>query len=632
MELKELEDLIKYHNDKYTNGTPEISDSEYDLLIDELRKKDPENDLLTTVGAPIPSYGQKIKHFSVMGSLMKIQNSIKALNDWYNKYPSDAYIWSDKLDGCSGELHYINGILIGAATRGDGLTGMNIIDAVKMIDGLPTKINCNEELIIRGEFIIPLNFFENNLKNKFANPRNAVSGTLMSKDPKDLINKGLKFIVHRVMNKDNLKSLTEEEYFINGICGVDYKKESCWLKYVELHEGKLTQEIIDEYIKSKRSNLNYLIDGIVVAISSTKVRENLGFLGSDKKYPKSIIAFKFAPDTAETTLIGVEWSVGRNGEVYPTGLLEPIDLSGCVISRASLYNYDKITKLGAKIGSKVQICKSGDIIPVITQILNNDGERIIFPIACPICNNVLIKDDKHMWCTNINCKGRLIQRIVHHLTILSVKDVGEKIIEKLYDSGKLNKLSDIYRVTEDDIITLDRSGIKTAKNFKDSLNKILEIPLNIFLCSLGIPSIGNTISKLLVKQYSTMENIFKCTEQELIKIEGIGNILAKDIIVGLQKNKELIEELYNKILKVKKYEDKIGKFKGITFCCTGELSFPRKQLQKIIEDNAGEYSSIKKGLQYLLIGEKAVSEKIEKAKKLGSKIITEDEFNGMLKN
>ena len=633
IELQELEKLIEYHNDKYTNGQPEISDAEYDVLIDKLRSIDPENELLLTVGAPTPSYGKKVTHYSMMGSLMKIQNSIDEVNAWYNKYLAYEYVWSEKYDGVPNEIEYNKGLLINGSTRGNGIVGCDTTDCLKCIEGFPININYKDRLIIRGEFIMPLDKLNDVNKIKidkgevpFANTRNAVSGLLMSKDPTELKGKYLYFRVHRVMNIDSLETLTLEEQFINTVTGYDYNKNACRFRYVDLHIGELTQEKINDYVNNIRPKLNYLIDGLVAAVNNTSKRESYGYHGAENKYLKAAIAFKFAPDTSETTLIGVSWESGRFGVLFPVGILEPVDLSGCVIRRVSLHNHSEIKRLGLKIGCTVQICKSGDIIPVILKCLNDIGEEIIFPSNCPTCNGPIENDEKHTYCINLNCKDKLVMRIVHHLRTLEIKEIGIKLIEKLYDAGKLKKLSDIYIIEEKDVSQLDRSGEKTAFNFIKSITSATDIKLNKFLDSMGIESIGGGVSKLLVKRYKTLDNILKCTKEELLQIDGIGDILSESIVSGLEANKELIEGLRH-ILNVQEPVEITGSLKGKTFSTSGTLSIKRNDLIKIIESKGGEYISAKKGLSYFIVGEGAVPEKVDKARKLGAQIITETEFN-----
>ena len=631
--ITELENLISHHLDVYSHGASEISDAEYDSMIAELSLLDPDNALLLEVGT-VPSYGQKVTHTIPMGSLSKITNDHSKLWKWYEDHSNGSFLWSDKVDGWSGELLYENGKLVQAASRGNGVIGSLLTDNVRKLRGIPQKVNYDHTLAIRGEFYISTDYFNAHLADKFSNPRNAVASFLGNDSTDSNLNiTGIDFMAWKLVNSP-FKTMKEDEEFINSLKGVDNENNAVTFKHVLLHKGNVTPLIAEE-LEKIRKTLNYWIDGIVISIDEHAIRESYGYISG--KYPKGAVAFKFPAEKGETELVGIEWSVGRTGVIFPTAILEPVKLDGSMVSRCTLHNMSEIARKGITLGCRVQVEKAGDIIPAIVKVVkpaavgSEELNAISYPSVCPACGNTTSFDGTTIKCLNVNCRDRLIARIVHHLQTLDVKDVGESLIGKIYDAGYLNCILDLYNVTADKIAVLPNCGKRTGEIFKNAITIIAPMKLDKFLDSLGIQGVGTTVSKILAKRYGTLEKLLLCQSTELLALDGIGDVLCRQIMDGLNLEREMIEQLAG-ILRPLDYEVSAGgKLAGKSVCCTGELpSMKRKELQKIVEDNGGEYSSIKKGLFALIIGEGAVDAKIEKARKLGAAILDEKQFMEMI--
>ena len=625
--IEQLEQQIRYHNSLYTEGNPVISDSDYDALVEELKRLNPTSPVLMEIGA-VPSYGTKIAHKTPMGSLLKI-NTPEEIYKWYADHPEES-LWSWKIDGCAGEIIYRKGKLEIASSRGDGFEGMVLTDNVKAIQSIPTVLDYPHDLVVRGEFFIPKPYFEENLKENFANARNCVASSLMLKDPSITADRGIEFLIYKIM-ESSWKNLEEEEAFIPSVVGKN-GLNLAHLKFVEMHREVLNEQRIAE-LEHKRYSQIFEVDGIVVSVLDNAKREEYGYLND--RYPKGMIAYKFKPEETSTKIVGIEWNCGRTGKLVPVAVLEPVKLAGSVVSRCMLHNWKEIMRLDiCRPNQEVVIQKSGDIIPQITRAEKfasvhelGDFEK---PTKCPSCGTLVEDDGINLWCLNDDCNDKLIYRICNWFKILDVKEIGEGTITDLCKRNMIQKFSDVYFVEQDELAKVQGYGSRSADIFCSAVMSVTQVDLWKFLAAIGIPGIGVGTAKLLAKRYGSLQNIISNANMEdLVKIDGISDISAKEIMDGVQKNRELLSEMAG-IIKIVDYETKEGIFKGKTFCCTGELSVKRKEVQKMIEERGGEYSSIKKSLNFLLIGDGAVQAKIDKAKKLGAEVIDEKKFREML--
>lgn len=628
--IQELEEAIIYHNDLYTNAQPEISDAEYDKLVKELRDLDPHNPVLLEVGAT-PSYGKKVKHDIIMGSLNKAtydkENGVSELNKFFKDYTENK-VWTWKIDGLAVELVYNNGIFIQGSTRGDGEIGSDVTDNIKMIQSIPKKISKFEklgEVIIRGEIYLPISIFKKEFATRnppMKNPRNAAAGILSQEDPIETGKAGLKFFAYKVfINKEELTNLSDEAMTL----------KDTGLEYVTLHvtTNSYNKMLLDydylEKLDIERKSFDFQTDGIVIIIDDRDVRNSYGMTG---KNLKAAIAWKFRPEESETIVKNIEWNVGRSGVITPVAILSPVELAGTTVTRATLHNIAEMKRLGVGIGSTILIHKGGDIIPKITQVIDNKCINIVGPLYCPTCNSETIDDGIKIMCVNSNCPAKIVANIIHYLDVLDIKDVGEATIELMYESEMIRNVSDLYQVTPEMLITLPRMGKRSSKIIVDAINSIKEISLAKFLTSLGITNLGETVGKQLSEKFKTLDNVLNATAADFNGISGIGHIMSKSIYEGL---KSKFDEI-NKLRSILMINDNVvveGKLTGKSFCITGTLSKPRKYFEDIITKNGGNVTSVKSGLSYLLVGEDAGS-KLEKAKKLGISIIDENQFMSLI--
>ncbi len=348
--------------------------------------------------------------------------------------------------------------------------------------------------------------------------------------------------------------------------------------------------------------------------------------------PKGKIAFKFKPEQAVSKIISFEYTAGRTGRLTPVFHIEPIELAGTVISKVSMHNVTHIEELNLKNGSHVIIQKCGDIIPQIIKLADEDdgsGTIIPKPTECPCCHGEVEMEGPQLFCMNPMCANKLVRYIIYYMEILGIKNIGVKTIEQLCEKNMVTSVTDLYKLTSQDLMMLDGFKDKSCENFLKELNKIKTIPLNVFISCLGIRSLGKTSGKDVAAYYKTVECFLNCNVSELITIDGISNKTAEYIINGIQQRSDMINELLN-ILYIIENVKIVGKFTDKTFCCTGKVTKPRKEIQKIIEDNGGSYKSLSKGLNFLIIGDGAKPNKIQKANDLGAIVITETVFDNMV--
>jgi len=626
--INELVKIIKYHRDHYYNKTAIISDAEYDIIEDELRELDPNNELLLKIGSSVSVGKHKIKHDPPMGSLTKITydkdnngmiitDSISELLAWYDKYHGHKK-WSWKLDGIACKLIYKNGKLFSASTRGDGYYGEDITRHASVNHSIPNRIDNNSDVEIRGEFVLLKSYFHKYMKEQglAKNCRNGAAGALNRDDPSDATINGLKFIGYNVyVDGEEIATETSKCTFIS---------ECTKLSYITQEEVN-KDDILDTINKMsrERESLDWMTDGIVITLETVSNRESYGYTGLN---PKAKIAFKFKPAIAITTILDINRYVGRSGCLTPVAILNPVELDGTTIEKCTLHNEDYINKKNIHIGAEVIIHKGGDIIPQILRVSKPSENPIESkPSKCPSCGAEILWEDPYFVCNNIECDGKLEERIIHYLRTLDIKNIGESTVKQLVENKYVKKISDIYRVTYDDLIKLDKFGERSIEIYKEALESKKELSLDVFIASLGIPALGRTISKMICKKFKTLESLQSLTINQSTELKGIGDIVAGNIVNGLSQHANLISEL-NNILTIKDIEDVDGNFNDKNFCCTGALNIKRKDLQSLIDKQGGNYTSIKKGLNYLIIGNGAKDAKIEKAKKLGAEILTEQEF------
>ena len=654
-----VEDLNRLAHEYYTLDNPSMSDKDYDKKYDELVKLEEETGIILPysptqrVGDVVLAQFKKHLHKGKLWSLGKAQN-LQELQEWHNKnvkaineynlthedkLPAIKYIITKKFDGLTINCTYNQeGIMVTAATRGTGEIGEDITAQAKTIKTIPLKIDNNATIEVHGEAIMTKEAFDE--YNKVAetplkNLRNGAAGALRNLNIKETARRNLSAFFYNVVYNEGKSFKTYEEMldFIKkkGFPVDEYIKVCSTLEEIE-------REI--DYIKSVRDTLSYDIDGIVIAIDDMRTRELIGYT---VKFPKWSLAFKFEAQEATTKLLDVEWNVGRSGRVSPTALLEPVDIGGVTVKRATLNNMDDVNRKGVKIGSNVFIRRSNDVIPEIMGISEEEVEEnlmeIEVPKHCPYCGSEVIQQGVHYYCENsLSCKPQLVKSIVHFGSreAMNIAGFSEKTAEQLFEDLDIKSISDLYRITKEDLLKLERFGDKKAQNLLDSIQNSKECDLPSFIYALGISNVGKKTSTDLVKRFKTLDNLRKATFEELLSVEEVGDIVANSIVEFFKDDKIIasIEELLSLGVKPHFEEEIVEEniFNGKTVVVTGSLeSYSRNEIKEKLESLGAKVSgSVSKKTDYVIVG-KDPGSKYEKAVELNIKVISEDEFKNMLR-
>ena len=651
-----VEELNRYSYEYYSLDNPTVTDKEYDKKYDELKKLEIEEGYVLPysptlrVGDVVLEGFNKYTHKAPLWSMDKAQ-TIEELKEWHNRnvkfvnemreqgedLPNLKYVLTKKFDGLTINLTYDeNGVLITAATRGTGTVGEEVTAQVKTIKSIPLKIDNNDLLEVHGEAIMTVEAFEEYNKNAtvpLKNLRNGAAGALRNLNVKETANRNLSAFFYDVGYKEGtqFKTYLEMMDFIKekGLPVDNYLKVCTSMEEIE-------NEI--EYIKNIRFDLNYDIDGLVIVIDDIKTRELLGYT---VKFPKWAIAYKFEAQEATTKLLGVEWNVGRSGRVGPTALLEPIELAGVTVKRATLNNMDDIKRKGVRIGAEVFVRRSNDVIPEIMGVVPESlegSEEIKAPKVCPACGSHLVLDGAHYFCENtLSCKPQLVKSIVHYASreAMNIAGFSEKTAEQLFEKLNIKSISDLYKLNKEELMTLEKFGEKKAQNLLDAIEKSKDCELYAFIYALGIPNVGAKTAKDLVKKFKSLEGLKKATLEELVEVSDVGDIIAECVYEFFREEKVLntINELLNLGVNPKYEEQEVTEslFKGNTVVVTGSLEdYTRISIKEKFESLGAKVSgSVSKKTDYVLAGEEAGS-KLKKAEELGIKVISEKEFKMMI--
>lgn len=651
--MQELYELLEKYNYHYHSLNESlISDYEYDYLMQELIEleakypQDKKNNSITEkVGNVIIDKFKKVNHKSPMLSLnnafsyedlIEYDNRVqKTLNS--NDY---TYVVELKIDGIAISLQYDNQ-LIQAVTRGNGEIGEDVTHNVQTIQKLPKNIDENIE--VRGEIYISKNNFEQvkiNEKTEYANPRNLASGTIRQLDNKIAKNRMLDIFVYGLIDYQKYNHQTYYE-------SMQFLKNKGFIINEELKVFNNIKEVYD-YIKvitTKRNEYNYEIDGIVIKINEYDNQKKIGYTS---KYPKWAIAYKFSSSEAQTKLKDIIYTVGRTGKITPNAVLEPVHLMGSKISRATLHNEDYIKEKDIRIGDEVIIIKSGDIIPRVESVVldnkHNSYQVTNFIEHCPECNEKLIKSEKDYYCNNPQCKAKSIEKIIYFVSqkAMNIQGLGNKIIEKLFLANIIEDFVDIYDLNFEKLYKLDGFKEKSIQNILNSIETSKKVELINFLTALGISNTGIETSKIIAKQFSNIQELYHLNLDELIELDGIGEITAMNIVqyFNEQNNIEKIEYLISKGLEINNSYFAINEIQeeindnvySKTFVITGSFeNYKRTDLKDQIEKMGGKVTtSISKNTDFLICGIKPGS-KLEKADKLNVSIIYENEIQTLLK-
>lgn len=657
--IQELRKQLEYHSNRYYDmDSPEISDHEYDSMMQELKLLEKEYPDFVTADSPTQKVGGTAKREA--GVLVRHNVPMLSLQDVFSKEEVEAFVEEMqeqledpefvveyKIDGLSMALRYENGILQTAVTRGDGINfGEDVTVNAKVISDVKKKLKVPVEYLeVRGEVYMKNQDFDRvnemqELKGKktFANPRNCAAGTLRQLDSKITKERGLSmfvFNIQQVRGKDFKTHTQGYEYLKqNGIPVIDdyrvcKKKEEVWEAICAIGEN--------------RGDLGYDIDGAVVKINSLSDREKLG---ATSKVPRWAVAYKYPPEEKETTLLDVELSVGRTGRITPTAIFEPVRLCGTTVSRATLHNQDFIDELDIRIGDRILVYKSGEIIPKVRKVLKEKRpehtQPYRLPEVCPVCGakTEREKDTADIKCTSPNCPAQLERHIINFVgrDAMDIKGFGTVYVEELVRLGYLKDIADIYVLKEHREELIEQGIIGKEKNTDKlllAIEKSKENDAYQLLTGFGIPNVGKAAAKSILREFGSIQNLREADEEALKNVNDIGEVSARCILEFFddKKNQEMAARMEQYGVNMESKEQQRGnKFEGMTFVITGTLpSLERKEAAALIEQQGGKVSgSVSKKTAMVLAGENAGS-KLNKAQELGIQVISEEELLAMLK-
>ncbi len=658
-ETEQLREAINHHDHQYyIENDPDISDRKYDELFERLLKleekfPDLQSDVSPTqkVGAePLDKLSKK-KHLAPMLSLnssakeKEMENFIGFVREKTKGEKTDFFL-EPKFDGLSVEVVYRKGVFNYAATRGDGLQGEDISENVKTIRSLPLELrsgnNIPAELSVRGEiYLSKENFQQLNKerieKNKkaFANARNAAAGIVRQLDPGKVADVPLDVFFYELISSKNKETDFESQQELRQ----QFKK---WgLKINNESKGCSTlKEIKDFYrqLESKREELSYEIDGMVIKLNHRKLRSDLGSRG---RSPRWAFAWKFEPQKEVTTLVDIIVQVGRTGILTPVALLEPVEVGGVTVSRATLHNEDEVKKKDVRPGDTVKVKRAGDVIPEIAERVKAKGEKrknaFKMPEKCPVCNTKIVREGAYNVCpAGLSCEAQLKGSLSHFASrnAMNIENLGEKVIAQLVDKQLIKNIPDLYQLKPSDIEKLDGFAKKSSKKLYDAISKSKNPDLDQFIYALGIRHVGKHVARVLAMHFKSLEKLSDAGEKELNEIQEVGPEIAESIVhfFNSRHNLNMLDKLKKEGLKIQKQKtSQSDKLKGKTFVITGELDeFTRDEAKELIELLGGRAtSSVSDNTDYLVVGEGPGS-KLDEAKKRKVKRIDEKEFKKII--
>lgn len=624
-EINDLADKIYKHRRAYYGGKPIISDAAFDALCDKLRGLAPNHPALTSVGSPvIPSKWEKATHEIPMGSLDKVKTP-----DEFVKWALETFrvgnsiFITEKLDGASIEIIYEKGRLVKAITRGDGTEGEDITCNVVKMHGVKKYLPVEFTGSLRGEIICNHENYEKYFKDS-ANTRNIAAGTAKRLDGE--LCEHLDILFYQALGNIDFKSEAQQFLVMDREWELNVPRWSA-------SKGDTVADLIDFAIKEYQKYLKvreimaYDIDGLVIRVN--ELSDQIA-LGDKDMRPKGAIAFKFPSEEAITRVIGIPCQTGNSGRITPVVEVEPVKLLGTTIQRASLYNFAYIEELGIDIGAEVIICRANDVIPRVEEVIKGTGSTFKVPKKCPACGGPVEMRGENLMCLSTDtCPAQRVGRIKNWINNINILEWGESLIEKLVEAGKVDTVADLYKLSIDDLASMERMGQKSAKNCYDSLWSHNPIPLELFLGSLSIPMVGSSTIKMVIEaNFNSLDKIMAASVKDFSGVKGLGPIKSEFLYEGLKRNKKIIRELLEKI---KIQEQIVGEFTGKSFCFTGTMKNKRKVLEDMVIKNGGSIKSVGSSLSYLVIDDPdSGTSKATAAKKLGIKLISEEEFLAML--
>lgn len=641
---KAVELLNSWARAYYTSDSPIATDEEYDTLYKKVVEFEKENPALILSYSPTQKIGgaisdgfTKAAHIAKMWSMEDVFNDDE-LMAWIKRgdKADESFFCEPKFDGASLNLLYENGILISAITRGDGEVGEDVTANAKVINSIPLQIAYKEKIEIRGEVLISKKDFDllNEMRIKegetlLANPRNAAAGSLRQLDSAVVKKRHLVFVPWGVgYNNFNYEKHSEVMSFVRSL---GFYEDS----FVRICKDSSEVMAAFKELHKKRDDKEFMLDGMVVRVDSLKTQERLGFT---VKFPKFMVAYKFPALERSTKLKNVAFQVGRSGVITPVGEVEPVNIDGAVVRNVTLHNFEEIKRLGLMINDSVGIIRSGDVIPKITSVFKDrrDGSQreIVAPTRCPSCNQELLNEEIFIRCQNIDCSSRVINSLIYFCSkkCMNIDGFGEAVCKLLYDEGLVRKVSDLYSLKKSDFNGLKGFGEKSVLNLLNAVESSKGCELYRFVTALGIDHIGEVAARKLDESFGL--ELFDKSVDEVMQIEGFGEIMAKSFTLFCSINRAKIEQLlsYIKPQSIKKVVDKNSLFYGKTVVITGVLSRSRDYFKDyLLGLGATVSNSVSKKTDFLLCGEKAGSKK-ERALELGIEILDEESFFKMVDN
>ncbi len=657
--LESLREKIRYHEHRYyVLDNPEISDAEFDALMEQLKRLEAEHPGLVTPDSPTQRVGGKaregfvkVRHSSPMLSLDNTYNE-EELRGWERRVHELSgrkdveYVCELKLDGMSLALHYEDGRLARGVTRGDGATGEDVTLNVRTVRSVPLSIP--KEILkkagvppafeVRGELLMPIAAFKKLNQERerqglatFANPRNFAAGTVRQLEPSITASRRLDYFAYMLLQNGRTHFARHWET-LNALEKLGFK--------TNLHrELAKDMEEVWAFIRQwegKRESLPYEIDGIVIKVDRLSLQEELGYTG---KAPRWAIAYKYAARGGITRINDIVPQVGRTGKLTPVAHLEPVPIGGTTVTRATLHNMDEIERLGVKIGDWVQVERGGDVIPKVVSVIEDKdhprgSKSFHMPERCPVCGGHVVRTEGEAdhRCVNANCPAKLRESILHFASrgVMNIEGMGDALVNQLTDRGLVKNVADIYKLTKDDLLKLERMGDKSAQNVLDEIEASKQLPLERVIYGLGIRFVGERTAEFLAGHFGSMDALMKASEEELQEVSEVGPRIAKSIVEFFQepRNRELVDQLRKAGVTFSGQKRERGtKLAGKTFVLTGTLTrYSREQAKKLIEDAGGRVSgSVSKKTDYVVAGTDAGS-KLDKARELGVAVIGEKEM------
>jgi DNA ligase (NAD+) len=623
--IQELEKLILHHKERYYLGNAEISDEKYDKLEAELKKLDSENPVLRLVGFKQTEAVNKVPHQKKMLSLDKTYEE-KDLAKWVG---NEEVVSVYKVDGSSCSLIYENGHLVTAKTRGDGLMGENITKKAIFIPDIPKHVSGNRSFEVRGEvYCIEKNFFI--LSKEMQDfgleapnsQRNIVAGLLGRKESIQLC-RHLSFQAFDIISN---------EKFSNEHQKLDTLKEAGFITPdYEVHKsGKGLKERIAE-AKEFMASGDYLIDGLVFIYDDLKLHNELG---ETSHHPRYKLAFKFSGETKVAKINEIEWGVSRNGTLTPVALIEPTELSGAEIRRVTLHNFGMVQNFQLKAGDRIEIIRSGEVIPKFLGVMERSKQEFSYPKKCPGCNSKLIIQDIWLYCDNDRCPTKIKEEILNYVHKAGIDDISDKRLDEMIGKGLVEGIPDLYRLKLEDFLLLDKVKDKLAGKMFENIQKTKHQDLAQFISAIGVEGVSMTKSEKIIAQgFNTLEKIQTLTLEKMLEFEGFAEKSSMSILESLEKKRPLIAELLRAGVKVNADQVSSGEgpLSGLKFCITGELSQPRPQIEKLIKQNGGVIAGVSKNLSFLVTNEEeGTSSKYVKATALSVPIINEKKLMKMI--